>query len=411
MNRIVNAGQVLLRFATSAEDVDESALLQIKEALQTIAHVARGAGNLARTLTGRIGFQQNREEIQSIVHKTLHLWNDPAIEQFLELDKWQSAGNVDLAKQKIISCFKNHDTSLYFSGLKLTSLPHKALRILNVTLLNCNGCAIDKIHLSDLPQLQTLDCSDNPLQELTLERLDKLADVDCHSCALTSLYLSDLPQLKILYCSYNPLHELMLERLDTLMKVYCSRCALTRLHLSDLPQLQILFSSNNYSLQELTLERLNELAKVYCDGCALTRFRLSDLPQLQTLFFSGNHLLRELTLERLNKLAEVDCHDCALTGLHLSDLPQLQRLYCSHNPLQRLPNGIFQLPRDSNVTLSHCAISTEDRCRYYTLSRQREYEGPRIEFGESHSLLLRSNEAASSSDDTTNNISSKKRKR
>src|SRR3990167_3163317 len=369
MNRIVNAGQVLLRFATSAEDVDESALLQIKEALQTIAHVARGAGNLARTLTGRIGFQQNREEIQSIVHKTLHLWNDPAIEQFLELDKWQSAGNVDLAKQKIISCFKNHDTSLYFSGLKLTSLPHKALRILNVTLLNCNGCAIDKIHLSDLPQLKTL------------------------------------------YCSYNPLHELMLERLDTLMKVYCSRCALTRLHLSDLPQLQILFSSNNYSLQELTLERLNELAKVYCDGCALTRFRLSDLPQLQTLFFSGNHLLRELTLERLNKLAEVDCHDCALTGLHLSDLPQLQRLYCSHNPLQRLPNGIFQLPRDSNVTLSHCAISTEDRCRYYTLSRQREYEGPRIEFGESHSLLLRSNEAASSSDDTTNNISSKKRKR
>ncbi|OGN61882.1 MAG: hypothetical protein A3F09_00270 [Chlamydiae bacterium RIFCSPHIGHO2_12_FULL_49_11] len=65
MNPIVTAGQILWRFATSARDVDESHLPQIQKALQTLAGVEPRAGVLAQTLTGRISFQQNREEIQS----------------------------------------------------------------------------------------------------------------------------------------------------------------------------------------------------------------------------------------------------------------------------------------------------------------------------------------------------------
>ena len=131
------------------------------------------------------------------------------------------------------------------------------------------------------------------------------------------------------------------------------------------------------------MERLDKLAQVYCNNCALTGLHLSDLPKLRRLSCSYNPLLQEITLERLDRLEEFYANNCSLARITLLQLPRLCTLGASDNlQLQRLPDGIFQLLRDCRVMLFNCTISREDRSRCELLSRQREYEGPHIDFEE-----------------------------
>ena len=78
----------------------------------------------------------------------LRLQSREEISKVLGLDKWESLGNIETAKTRIIQCFKENSLNLNLKELKLSSIPLEIFQF--------------------LPQLQILDLSSNQLTELNL---------------------------------------------------------------------------------------------------------------------------------------------------------------------------------------------------------------------------------------------------
>lgn len=112
-------------------------------------------------------------------------------EKELELDKWESGGDVTTAKQRIIKCFTLRRTKLNLSNLGLTRLPPNIWKMTHLKEFNC--------------------CS-NPLGELpeSLSHLNNLTYLNCSRCSIAEIpkFIKNLTSLKQLIIYENEIHIL-----------------------------------------------------------------------------------------------------------------------------------------------------------------------------------------------------------
>ncbi|MCL1943832.1 MAG: hypothetical protein FWF54_09840 [Candidatus Azobacteroides sp.] len=151
------------------------------------------------------------------------------------------------------------------------------------------------LDVSELINLQALNCYNNGLTALDLSELTNLRDLSCSNNDLTALDLSGLIGLQSLACEGNSLTALDVSELTNLRDLSCSNNGLTALDLSGLINLQALNCYNN-GLTALDLSGLINLWWLACDGNSLTTLDLSELSGLVGWSFFGYNQQVNLSL-------------------------------------------------------------------------------------------------------------------
>lgn len=146
----------------------------------------------------------------------------------------------------------------YVSAISMRNLP-------NLFTLYLWGIECHSFSLSGSTQLQSLNCSYNHLEELTVFDCPSLTELVCSGNSLTSLSMIDLPGLRILHCNDNLLAELACSRFPLLNTLNCNKNQLKELDLSDNPELDILTCYNNPLLKEVILIKGKEYSTVGYD--------------------------------------------------------------------------------------------------------------------------------------------------
>ena len=182
--------------------------------------------------------------------------------------------------------------------------------------------------------LTSLDCSNNQLTALPVEKLTNLTNLYCSHNQLTALPVEKLTNLTNLYCSYNQLTALPVENLTQLTNLRCNNNQLTALPVEKLTKLTELSCSYN-QLTELPVGNLTELTVLNCDNNQLTALPVENLTLLEQLN-CGTNLLAELDIENLTQLKNLYCYNNQLTALSVGSLTNLAVLDCSENRLTEL---------------------------------------------------------------------------
>ncbi|RTY85629.1 T9SS C-terminal target domain-containing protein, partial [Flavobacterium sp. GSN2] len=187
---------------------------------------------------------------------------------------------------KALNCSTNPLTSLNISSNNLLYLRCESNQLTSST-----------FQLSNLPNLISLHCFNNPLGSLDLRAQANLVMVDCSSCRLTSLNVSGLNNLDDLDCPYNQLTTLNVSNLPSLLSVDCSHNYLTSINTLGV-------SSNFRDLQ--------------CSYNRLTSLEVNHLTNLTGLF-CGTNFLRTLNVSNLTSLTSLWCELNQLTSLFMKN--------------------------------------------------------------------------------------------
>jgi Leucine-rich repeat (LRR) protein len=137
----------------------------------------------------------------------------------------------EVEKITISNCPKleevNSISYLYIQKLILTDTP-------NLKGLVCRGNSLTELDLSQCQGLINLHCWNNDIGNLDLSNNPNLEVIDCHENQLTKLNVKNCPKLKILDCGSNKLENLDLISLGQLERLNCSDNYLTSLDYSSL---------------------------------------------------------------------------------------------------------------------------------------------------------------------------------
>jgi Leucine-rich repeat (LRR) protein len=171
------------------------------------------------------------------------------------------------------------------------------------------------LNLTPFDSIVLLNCNYNGIDSLTLNNLNKLADIECSHNNLSYLDISTLNNLKYLFCSHNNLSYVDISALNNLLYLVCSYNNIARINISD---------TNNYNLQILN-----------CFFNKLTELNFSALPNLKRLDLTGSSF-RTLAFPENDSLIFLACAMVGLQSLDISNLTSLEILYCYDNDLTEL---------------------------------------------------------------------------
>ena len=219
--------------------------------------------------------------------------------------------------------------------------------------------------LVDLPQLTTLDLSDNQLAALpeSVTRLQNLTTLDLNRNQLTALPESfgDLQNLTKLTLSFNQLTALPesvthLQNLTTLGLGYNQLAALPEsvTHLQNLTTLDLDY--NQLAALPESVTRLQNLTSLNLNSNQLTTLpeSVTRLQNLAELYLSGNQLtMLPESVTRLQNLTELYLSGNQLTMLpeSVTRLQNLTTLYLSSNQLTTLPESVTRLQNLATLNL------------------------------------------------------------
>lgn len=199
---------------------------------------------------------------------------------------------------------------LAFSGEPQTvTVKAPRLRIVTdqvVTSLVCSDCGLTELDLTDVVNLQSLDCAGNALTALCPGAAPFLRSLDCSGNQLAELTLKDNRQLRYLNCAGNRLEKLLLSQLAELSTLICADNRLTSLYFSANPLLKTLWCQNN-QLTSLKFSDQVTPEQICVYGNQLKDFDLSNQPEVRELWADGNRLSR------------LDVSSCRLRSLSVSD--------------------------------------------------------------------------------------------
>ncbi|CAG8461815.1 14962_t:CDS:2 [Racocetra fulgida] len=251
-----------------------------------------------------------------------------------------------------------------------------------------------KLIVSDLPNLEKIECGNNNFTSIELANLPKLTYFNANNCQLTEIKIENCPEINYFNASNNHLNNtgfldsLNPEKLTTLS-----------IHSNNFPEqtletfakfinLQQLFLDNNdkakfrkgiYNrfigslkpLQNLTkleilsigvtdidsgleylpksLRKIGLTSAIKVDtGCSKIRQELEEVAKIEGnyspeirknitfLTINDKNLKGHLDLRDFTKLEKLDCSDNQLTNLDLSQCAELTHLYCENNSLTSL---------------------------------------------------------------------------
>lgn len=207
-----------------------------------------------------------------------------------------------------------------------------------LTSLTCPDNRLTALDVSNLHNLETLDCSGNQISSENLKLPSAyLKTLDCSNNRLERLDETVLPAtLTELDCSDNPLTVLNVDFLnETLTQLECAATQLSSLSVASLTNLTYLDCSFN-RFTALDVTALQKLQKLYCHSNRLTSLKVSGLATLQELSCYDNQL-SVLDLSGIGTaLTKLACAKNRLASLDVSKLTGLTYLDCEKNKIKEL---------------------------------------------------------------------------
>ena len=194
----------------------------------------------------------------------------------------------------------------------------------NVQLIDCRGCNLTQLDVSENTALEVLYCSKNNLTQFDVSKNTALEDLLCSENNLTQLDVSKNTALEYLDCSENNLTQLDVSKNTALEHLYCSENNLTQLDVS-----------KNTALKHL-----------YCSENNLTQLDVSKNIYLLDLDCSGNNLT-QLDVSKNAKLCELKCYNNNISQLDVSNKSNLRILACERNVQVTGYNGTIIYPDSS----------------------------------------------------------------
>ncbi|WGK70112.1 COR domain-containing protein [Candidatus Haliotispira prima] len=206
----------------------------------------------------------------------------------------------NIALKRIQECLQEQATTLDLSDLGLKELPSE---------------------ISRLKHLNTLDCSENEITDLSpLKGLGSLNELDCSENEIRDVSpLGGLGSLNTLNCSDNQIRDLSpLTGLSSLNRLDCS---------------------DNQIRDLSSLAGLDSLNELFCPSNQITDLSpLAGLDSLNELFCFGNQIKDLSPLAGLGSLNTLHCSNNQITDLSpLRGLSFLNRLHCWSNPITTPP--------------------------------------------------------------------------
>ena len=261
-----------------------------------------------------------------------------------------------------------------------------------ITEIDCSGLGIRSIaEIKNFPNLISLNCSNNQISELNVNKNTSLQTLSCYgndlhlfdfsNCQdLTTIYLLDEDKNVItdndssiagsyaITIEQSPYTNLSLSFANT--KVLQFGCFnnqfMQSINVNKTDQLAIIRIDNNPSLTELNVTQISRLEILYCVNNMLTGLDVSKNPMLTVLDCSQNMIteldvtnnpqlsllncssnqIELLDLSQNTLLQTLNCHNNKITNLDITANQQLEKLNCNNNLLTRLnvdnnPNLIY----------------------------------------------------------------------
>ena len=207
-----------------------------------------------------------------------------------------------------------------------------------LTSLTCPNNRLTALDVSNLHNLETLDCSGNQISSENLKLPSAyLKTLDCSNNRLERLDETVLPAtLTELDCSDNPLTVLNVDFLnETLTKLGCAATQLSSLSVASLTNLTDLDCSFN-RFTALDVTALQKLQELYCHSNRLTSLKVTGLATLQVLSCYDNQL-SVLDLSGIGTaLTKLACAKNRLASLDVSKLTGLTYVDCEKNKIKEL---------------------------------------------------------------------------
>ena len=162
--------------------------------------------------------------------------------------------------------------------------------------------------------LETLNCSDNKINDLNLSENIKLKELLCDNNKLGSInFGSEKNLLEKLSCNNNALYSLDLNNSKGLKELSCS----------------------TNSIESLNLSGTSGLIELNCDNNKIIKLELSSDTLLKTISCASNKL-DSLNLTNNINLQKLLCPSNQLVSLNTTSNPLLKELYCQDNKLKEL---------------------------------------------------------------------------
>ena len=246
----------------------------------------------------------------------------------------------------------------------------------NVQLIDCRGCNLTQLDVSENTALEVLYCSKNNLTQLDVSKNTALEDLLCSENNLTQLDVSKNTALEYLDCSENNLTQLDVSKNTALEHLYCSENNLTQLDVSKNTALKHLYCSEN-NLTQLDVSKNIYLLDLYCSGNNLTQLDVSKNTVLAKLSCQQNNLT-QLDVSKNVKLWYLNCYNNNLTQLDVSKNTELQDLDCSGNNLTQLDvseNAKLCELKCYNNNISQLDVSNKSNLRILACERNVQVTG------------------------------------
>lgn len=249
--------------------------------------------------------------------------------------KAEGVTSLDCSNQGIkdltgIELFPNLET-LECSNNQLTEL---TISLPNLRTLNCYGNQMTALDVSGCPKLDCLICSQNLLETLDVSQNLEMTDLRCFDNRLTALDVSKNAKLEYLMCEENRLTALDVSSNPALVYLVCYTNQLTTLDVSRNLKLDY-FACGDNPLGTLDVSKNTELLELYCEKSGLSTLDISKNTKLMYLGCDRNSLTA-LDLSNNPDLVYLYCEENQLTALDLSKNLNLVELYCGENQLTEL---------------------------------------------------------------------------
>lgn len=260
-----------------------------------------------------------------------------------------------------------------------------------ITEIDCSGLGIRSIaEIKNFPNLISLNCSNNQISELNVNKNTSLQTLSCYGNDLQLLDFSNCKNLTTIYLLENgknvilnnsgiegsytmtidqsPYSNLIVSFANTkILQLDCTNNeSLQSIDISKNDQLAIMRIESNPLLEILDVTKNSRLEILYCVNNMLTGLDVSKNPILTILDCSQNDIteldvtnnpqlsllncssnqIELLDLSQNTLLQTLNCHNNKITNLDITANQQLEKLNCNNNLLTRLnvdnnPNLIY----------------------------------------------------------------------
>ncbi|MFQ3580088.1 MAG: hypothetical protein SNJ71_08120, partial [Bacteroidales bacterium] len=164
------------------------------------------------------------------------------------------------------------------------------------------GNPTDTVTIYGTGSFKTIDCSNNKITYLDVNRNFFLENLYCNNNALQSLEINNLNRLLNVNCSNNNISKLSITYCNALKTLDCSYNNLINLNVEALRSLNVLKCNNN-KLENLYCN--NMISEIHCSNNNLTEFLTHNYNNLRYFFISDNNL-NNLLLQKNYYLEKFD---------------------------------------------------------------------------------------------------------